>query len=100
MTWSTQSLIPTAASTVWPIRSDPRTDLLLCRYIAEYIGQGNFSPLVVEEVASMTAKEAQSMLHSTFIVQEFMNTFKDFPPRQKAASFTIQQASETLQQPV
>lgn len=42
------------------------------RYIAEYIGQGNFSPLVVE-VASMTAKEAQTMLRSTFIVQEYIN---------------------------
>jgi arylsulfatase len=30
-------------------------------------------------------------------VQKFMDTFKDFPPRQKAASFTIQQANEKLQ---
>jgi arylsulfatase len=30
------------------------------------------------------------------IVQEFMATFKDYPPRQKAASFTPEQASETM----
>jgi arylsulfatase A-like enzyme len=32
-------------------------------------------------------------------VQKFMETFKDFPPRQKAASFTVDQASEQLQKP-
>jgi arylsulfatase len=32
-------------------------------------------------------------------VQKFMGTFKDFPPRQKAASFTIEQANEQLQKP-
>jgi arylsulfatase len=37
---------------------------------------------------------------ATAIVQAFMSTFKDFPPRQKAASFTIEQANEALQQPV
>jgi arylsulfatase A-like enzyme len=31
------------------------------------------------------------------ITQAFMATFKDFPPRQKAASFTIDQANESLQ---
>lgn len=36
---------------------------------------------------------------ATAIVQAFMNTFKEFPPRQKAASFTIEQANEALQQP-
>jgi arylsulfatase len=30
------------------------------------------------------------------IVSEFMKTFQEFPPRQKAASFTVEQASETL----
>jgi arylsulfatase A-like enzyme len=29
-------------------------------------------------------------------VAEFMATFKDFPPRQKAASFTVEQASEEM----
>jgi len=29
-------------------------------------------------------------------VQKFMETFKDFPPRQKAASFTVEKASEQL----
>jgi arylsulfatase len=28
-----------------------------------------------------------------------MATFKEFPPRQKAASFTVEKANETLQQP-
>jgi arylsulfatase A-like enzyme len=32
-------------------------------------------------------------------VQKFMETFKDFPPRQKAASFTVEQANEQLQKP-
>jgi hypothetical protein len=31
-------------------------------------------------------------------VSEFLATFKDYPPRQKAASFTIDQALEKLQQ--
>jgi hypothetical protein len=30
------------------------------------------------------------------IVAEFLATFKDFPPRQKAASFTIDQAMEKM----
>ena len=32
------------------------------------------------------------------ITQVFMETFKDFPPRQKAASFTIEQANEAMTQ--
>ena len=28
-----------------------------------------------------------------------MGTFKEFPPRQKAASFTIEKANEQMQQP-
>jgi arylsulfatase len=31
------------------------------------------------------------------IVGSFLETFKDFPPRQKAASFTIDQAMDKLQ---
>ena len=31
------------------------------------------------------------------VVSEFMKTFKDFPPRQKAASFTIDQAMEKME---
>ncbi len=30
------------------------------------------------------------------IVAEFLATFEDFPPRQKAASFTIDQAMEKM----
>jgi len=33
-------------------------------------------------------------------VAQFLATFKEYPPRQKAASFTIDQALEMLQQPV
>jgi arylsulfatase len=36
------------------------------------------------------------MVAST-IVGEFLKTFKDFPPRQKAASFTIDQALEKME---
>jgi len=32
-------------------------------------------------------------------VGQFLATFKEFPPRQKAASFSIDQALEKLQQP-
>jgi hypothetical protein len=32
----------------------------------------------------------------TAIVQAFMQAFKDFPPRQKVASFTIEQAHDTM----
>jgi arylsulfatase len=33
------------------------------------------------------------------MVGELMATFKEFPPRQKPASFTIQQASDSLSTP-
>ena len=33
------------------------------------------------------------------VVGEFLATFKDYPPRQKAASFTVNDALEMLQQP-
>jgi arylsulfatase A-like enzyme len=36
-------------------------------------------------------------LAATFVTSEFLATFKDFPPRQKAASFTIDQAMEKLE---
>jgi arylsulfatase len=36
-------------------------------------------------------------LAASGIVEEFLKTFKDFPPRQKAASFTIDQAMEKMQ---
>jgi arylsulfatase len=37
------------------------------------------------------------VLASSALVEEFLKTFKDFPPRQKAASFTIDQALEKMQ---
>ena len=36
-------------------------------------------------------------LAATFVTGEFLATFKDFPPRQKAPSFTIDQAMEKLE---
>ena len=33
------------------------------------------------------------------VMQPFLDTFKDFPPRQKAASFTIDQALQKMQEP-
>jgi hypothetical protein len=32
------------------------------------------------------------------VMQPFLDTFKDFPPRQKAASFTIDQALQKMQE--
>ena len=32
------------------------------------------------------------------LTEKFLQTFKDFPPRQRAASFTIDQAMEKLRQ--
>ena len=37
------------------------------------------------------------VLTATAIVTQFLQTFKDFPPRQKAASFTIDQAVAKLE---
>jgi arylsulfatase len=37
------------------------------------------------------------VLAASSIVEDFLKTFKDFPPRQKAASFTIDQAMEKMQ---
>jgi arylsulfatase len=39
---------------------------------------------------------APNMKAGNAIVQAFMATFKDIPPRQKAASFTIEQANQTM----
>jgi arylsulfatase len=33
------------------------------------------------------------------VVGQFLATFKDYPPRQKAASFTIQQILEKMTRP-
>jgi hypothetical protein len=37
------------------------------------------------------------VLAASFIVGQFLETFKDFPPRQKAASFTIDQVVAKLE---
>jgi arylsulfatase len=36
------------------------------------------------------------VLASQVVVNEFVDTFKEFPPRQKSASFTIDQALEKM----
>jgi arylsulfatase len=36
-------------------------------------------------------------LAATFVMTQFLQTFLEFPPRQKAASFTIDQAVEKLE---
>jgi len=36
------------------------------------------------------------VLAATALIQPFLNSFKDFPPRQRAASFTIDQALEKM----
>ena len=47
--------------------------ILPCRYIAGYVGVGNFSHQQLEEVATtLTPKEARKMLKDTFIVQEYV----------------------------
>jgi arylsulfatase len=38
------------------------------------------------------------LLAATAMIQPFLNTFKEFPPRQKASSFTIDQALEKMSQ--
>ena len=40
--------------------------------------------------------KAYLVLAAQFVVAEFLATFKEFPPRQKAASFTIDQALEQM----
>jgi hypothetical protein len=39
------------------------------------------------------------MMPAQKYVGQFLGTFKDYPPRQKAASFSIDQVLEKLQQP-
>jgi arylsulfatase len=37
------------------------------------------------------------VMAASVVVSEFIKTFKDFPPRQKAANFTIDQAMEKME---
>ena len=39
------------------------------------------------------------LLPAQAYVGNFLRTFKDYPPRQKAASFSLQQVMETLEEP-
>jgi hypothetical protein len=40
--------------------------------------------------------KAYMIMAAQAIVSDFLATFKDFPPRQKAASFTVDQALEKM----
>jgi hypothetical protein len=40
--------------------------------------------------------KAYMVLAAQAIASQFLNTFKEFPPRQKAATFTIDQALEAM----
>ena len=42
--------------------------------------------------------KAYLVLAAQFVVTDFLGTFEEFPPRQKAASFTIDQALEKMQE--
>jgi arylsulfatase len=44
-----------------------------------------------------TLENGYLVLAASHVVGEFLKTFKDFPPRQKAASFTIDQAMEKME---
>jgi len=44
-----------------------------------------------------TLENAYLVIAASTVVGEFLKTFKDFPPRQKAASFTIDQAMEKME---
>jgi hypothetical protein len=37
------------------------------------------------------------IMAASAVVGKFLQTFKDFPPRQRAASFTIDQAMEKME---
>jgi arylsulfatase A-like enzyme len=41
--------------------------------------------------------KAYMMMAAQALAAEFMKTFKEFPPRQKAASFTVEQASDKME---
>ena len=42
------------------------------------------------------ASKGYMIMAAQAVVQPFLDTFKEFPPRQKAASFTIDQAMEKM----
>ena len=42
--------------------------------------------------------KAYMIMAAQAVVQPFLDTFKDYPPRQKAASFTLDQALEKMAQ--
>ena len=43
------------------------------------------------------ASKGYMIMAASAIVGKFLQTFKDFPPRQRAASFTIDQAMEKME---
>ena len=66
--------------TIYTLRTDPyeRADITSNTYWDWYVNH------------------APNVQAATIITQAFMDTFKDFPPRQKAASFTIAQANDAM----
>ena len=88
------------------------------RLTGSAFGKSRWSPLRVPNIFNLRSDPVrtwQAKMHSMFydkwmidrafllvpaqaIVGEFLKTFKEFPPRQKPASFSIDQALEKAQQ--
>jgi len=75
-----EPFVPLRLPKIYNLRTDPfeRADITSNIYYEWYLRNGFM------------------MLASQAIVAEFLATFKDFPPRQRAASFTIDQALEKM----
>ena len=51
----------------------------------------------VEHLLGLVIDNAYLVLAAQALVAQFLETFKEFPPRQKAASFTIDQVMEKME---
>jgi arylsulfatase len=51
----------------------------------------------VEHVLGLVPQKGYMIMAAQAVVTPFLNTFKEFPPRQKAATFTIDQAIEKME---
>jgi arylsulfatase len=78
--WS-EPLVPLRLPKLFNLRTDPyeRADITSNTYYQWLLENGYL------------------VMAASQIVGEFLKTFKDFPPRQKAASFTIDQAMEKME---
>ncbi len=76
-----EPFVPLRIPKLYNLRTDPfeRADLTSNTYWDWYMNKGYM------------------IMASQAVVGEFLETFKEFPPRQKAASFTIDQAMEKMQ---